>query len=97
MKYILVSFIILNSCYAALDEKLLAVDPYSISSMAEHFPNAVISETMIDANPIGHFKRTSPVTKEVQRINYETLVPHLILAIQEQQKEIAQLKENSKR
>lgn len=98
MKRLMMVLILLSS-YSALagesSEKILKLDPYSMASIEQYFPKAVTKELVVNENAVRNFKKNEgPLTKEKISINYEVLIPELIMVIKEQQKEIQQLKEN---
>jgi len=75
-------------------EKILKVDPYSVSSLEKYFPESVSSEVQINERSVRNFKKNEgPLTSVKKTVNYEILVPELIMVIKEQQKQIQELRE----
>ncbi len=95
MKKLLLSLTLLISGLSAQasDNRILEIDPYSIDSYEKNFPKAVETETLIlKHGPDQYKKHIGPQTKEIKKINYDVLIPHLIAVIQEQHREIEELK-----
>ncbi len=93
MNMFVLTLLILSSAQGlASAQDLLEVDPYSIDSVEKHFPKAVQTETVMDVAPHDHKKRIGPRTKEIKRVDYQVLIPHLIAVIKDQQREIEKLK-----
>lgn len=92
MKAILILFLSILSQVSFAKGDLMQVEPFSLSSLEEQFPETVVTETVVDGGEKSYTKKTGPSAKEVKSVSYEKLVPYLITVIQQQQKEIEQLK-----
>jgi len=76
----------------AAENRILALNPYSVESLEKNFPKAVEIETIIDQGPRSYAKKIGPQTKEVKKVKYEVLIPDLIKLVQQQQVEIERLR-----
>lgn len=64
---------------------LLKIDPYSVESVEKYFPEAIEIISVVQKPEDHHYlKTTGPHLKQVKKIHYEVLIPHMISLMQEQ-------------
>jgi hypothetical protein len=90
MKSLILSILVCGNVFATT---LLDIDPYSIHQVEENFPFAITESHSIPTqkNFTGKLPAQVVVKKEV---DYAKLVPELIKLVQEQQRELNQLKKD---
>ncbi|MGE3608215.1 MAG: hypothetical protein AB7I27_01410 [Bacteriovoracaceae bacterium] len=64
----------------------------TIEEIEKLYPDAIEVERVVNTESKTYTKHQGPETKEIKRVNYDKLLPHLLSVIQNQQQEIDKLK-----